>query len=312
MAQQVIDTGTVADDGTGDDFRTVCTKANDNFTELYNALVGLLDFKGSTNASTNPNYPAALKGDAYVVSVAGKIGGASGANVDVGDVYVASADNAGGTQAAVGSSWFILEHNLSGALLSANNLSDVANASTARANLGLTIGTSGGTVPLLNGANTWSATQTFGAANFSGQITHTDTTTDSAFKLLIKGTAKGLRLGTDAAQARVEGVDNTGSGSFQPLFLNGSSVVIGVANAAVGTFSSIGIGVTGAIVASTYVKTTAKTVASLTSAGTAGAGARDFVTDATVAASGNFGAAVTGGGANKVPVYSDGAGWFIG
>jgi hypothetical protein len=38
-------------------------------------ITGLLDFKGSTDASANPNYPAASKGDFYVVSVAGKIGG---------------------------------------------------------------------------------------------------------------------------------------------------------------------------------------------------------------------------------------------
>lgn len=99
------------------------------------AVTGLLDFKGSTDCSGNPNYPVALKGDAYVVSVAGRIGGAAGKQVDVGDVYVASADNAGGTEAAVGISWFVLEHNLQGALLAANNLSDVANAQTSRNNI---------------------------------------------------------------------------------------------------------------------------------------------------------------------------------
>lgn len=104
------------------------------------AVTGLLDCKGDLNCSANPNYPAALKGDSYVVSVAGKIGGASGVSVDIGDVVVAKADNAGGTQAAVGASWFTMEHNLAGALLSANNLSDVASASAARTNLGIVIG----------------------------------------------------------------------------------------------------------------------------------------------------------------------------
>lgn len=102
------------------------------------AVTGLLDFKGSTNASANPNYPAASKGDAYIVSVAGKVGGASGKSVDIGDVYVASADNAGGTEASVGTSWFVLEHNLVGALLVANALSELTGvAATARSNLGL-------------------------------------------------------------------------------------------------------------------------------------------------------------------------------
>lgn len=40
--------------------------------------------------------------------------------------------------------------------------------------------------------------------------------------------------------------------------------------------------------------------------------ARAMVTDSTVAASGNFGAVVAGGGSNAVPVYSDGTNWRIG
>jgi hypothetical protein len=100
------------------------------------AVTGLLEFQGNTDCSANPNYPAASKGDLYYVSVAGKIGGAAGKSVDIGDAYIAKADNAGGTEASVGASWFVLEHNLAGALLGANNLSDVANPATARSNIG--------------------------------------------------------------------------------------------------------------------------------------------------------------------------------
>lgn len=44
----------------------------------------------------------------------------------------------------------------------------------------------------------------------------------------------------------------------------------------------------------------------------AAAGDRGFVTDSTVAASGNFGVAVAGSGSNKAPVYYDGVAWRIG
>lgn len=38
MTQQIIDVGTVANDGTGDSLRTAFIKTNDNFTELYNQV----------------------------------------------------------------------------------------------------------------------------------------------------------------------------------------------------------------------------------------------------------------------------------
>ncbi len=105
------------------------------------AVTGLLEDKGGFSCAANPNYPVASKGDCYHVTAAGKIGGASGLSVDIGDVICCSADNIGGTQASVGTSWYVLEHNLVGALLSSNNLSDLASAATARSNLGLVIGT---------------------------------------------------------------------------------------------------------------------------------------------------------------------------
>ena len=89
-------------------------------TYVDNAVVGLWEIKGGTDCSANPNYPAANKGDAYLVTVAGKIGGASGKSVDNGDWYVATADNAGGTEASVGSSWTVIEHNLTSTTVGGN------------------------------------------------------------------------------------------------------------------------------------------------------------------------------------------------
>ena len=60
------------------------------------------------------------------------------------------------------------------------------------------------------------------------------------------------------------------------------------------------------------VKTSSTTFSGLGSASTAGAGARSFVTDANLVVTGNFGATISGSGANSVPVYSDGTNWKIG
>lgn len=49
MAKQVINIGTVANDGTGDPLRTAFDKVNDNFTELYNDDSGDVD---SVNGQT--------------------------------------------------------------------------------------------------------------------------------------------------------------------------------------------------------------------------------------------------------------------
>ena len=73
-------------------------------------------FKGVIPASTNPNYPSGVTGDTWKISVAGKIGGASGVNVEAGDTIICVTDNAGGTQATVGANWTILQTNIDGAV----------------------------------------------------------------------------------------------------------------------------------------------------------------------------------------------------
>ncbi|WP_435134746.1 hypothetical protein [Formosa sp. A9] len=76
-------------------------------------VTGLWENKGTIDCSTNPNYPAALAGDAYTVSTGGKIGGAAGEDVQEMDVIVCLVDNAGGDQASVGASWNVIQSNVS-------------------------------------------------------------------------------------------------------------------------------------------------------------------------------------------------------
>lgn len=66
------------------------------------------------------------------------------------------------------------------------------------------------------------------------------------------------------------------------------------------------------VTSNNLVKTVAVAFASLPTAVIAGAGARAFITDGNIAATGNFAAQVQGGGSNNVPVYSDGTNWRIG
>lgn len=70
-------------------------------------------FKGVIDCSGNPNYPAADCGHVYKVSVAGKIGGASGVTVEAGDTLICKTDSsAEGDHATVGVNWIVLQTNI--------------------------------------------------------------------------------------------------------------------------------------------------------------------------------------------------------
>jgi len=66
------------------------------------------------------------------------------------------------------------------------------------------------------------------------------------------------------------------------------------------------------LTATSYVAITATNVASLPTAAAAGAGARATVNDSNAALTAGIGAVVAAGGANVVPVFSDGTNWRIG
>lgn len=83
----------------------------------YIASQDIQVFKGFINCSANPSYPAADAGHVYRVSVAGKIGGASGPNVEVNDMLTCVVDgSSAGTQAAVGANWVVSQVNIDGAV----------------------------------------------------------------------------------------------------------------------------------------------------------------------------------------------------
>lgn len=64
------------------------------------------------NASTEPNYPSANRGESLYITTGGKIGGSSGKVVEAGDVAIAIQTNAGGNEALVGTAWFIIQKNI--------------------------------------------------------------------------------------------------------------------------------------------------------------------------------------------------------
>lgn len=114
------------------------------------ALIGANDamvFKGVQDCSANPNYPAADRGHTYRVSVAGKIGGASGTVVEISDMYICLTDStASGNQATVGASWSVLQANIDGAV-TGPAASTSANVATFNGTSGKVIQDSGKVLP---------------------------------------------------------------------------------------------------------------------------------------------------------------------
>lgn len=115
---------------------TTTQLTNDNSTKIATtawgtaaiaaALSSALIFKNAIDCSSNPNYPASTAGWVYVVSAAGKIGGASGANVEVNDTIYCITTNAGGTQAVVGTNFIIVQANIDGAVIGPASATDNA------------------------------------------------------------------------------------------------------------------------------------------------------------------------------------------
>jgi len=81
-------------------------------------LAGVLTFRGLKDCSANPNYPDGQQGDYYIVSHAGKIGGASGLDVAAGDtLFCRVNDTVSGDQTGAGGNWTVGQGKIEGAVV---------------------------------------------------------------------------------------------------------------------------------------------------------------------------------------------------
>ena len=107
------------------DVKIPTQKAVKTYADQLIAANDAMVFKGVIDCSTNPNYPAADRGHTYRVSVAGKIGGASGVSVEVGDLALCLTDGtASGDQAAVGANWTTIQTNSDGLVVGPASATD--------------------------------------------------------------------------------------------------------------------------------------------------------------------------------------------
>ncbi len=149
------------------DVKVASQKAVKTYADALIAANDAMVFKGVIDASANPNYPASNRGDTHRISVAGKIGGGSGPNVEVGDLLMALTDGtAAGTHATVGAQWNISQTNLDGAVIGPSSAADLRVA-TFNGTTGKLLADGGKTIAelaLLAGPQTYTGTHTFGGS----------------------------------------------------------------------------------------------------------------------------------------------------
>ena len=67
-----------------------------------------MNYTGTINGAANPEYPSAVANALYLVTAAGRIGGALGRTINEGDVVKCLSTNSGGSQEAVGTDWTVI------------------------------------------------------------------------------------------------------------------------------------------------------------------------------------------------------------
>lgn len=137
-------------------------------------------------------------------------------------------------------------------------------------------------------------------------LTANNNTAVGSDALLLATGADNTAIGYQAGSTLTTGTNNIliGNGAAPASVTTSNSITLG--NNSITTFRVPGLTLTFSV---KYFNHGTLTVGTLPAAATAGAGARSFVTDANAT---TFASIVAAGGANGVPVYSDGTNWRIG
>lgn len=114
------------------------TTLEDLITDIEQTVGTGVNIIDEIDASTNPNFPAnpegTLKGDAWIITKAGKIGGAGGRQVDKGNMIIAKVDGArAGDYATSEDDWIIMQSDLDQATELIKGFARIATTAEAKA-----------------------------------------------------------------------------------------------------------------------------------------------------------------------------------
>jgi hypothetical protein len=219
-----------------------------NFSLAVNAVSTVNLYQGVLACAGNPNYPAAVKDQYWKVSTAGLVGGGAGTAVEVGDDIICIASNAGGTQAAVGTSFMIVQRNMkpttAAVLQTGTDNADFVTAKTlADQALTFGVGTVGFTGTITN-SGTINAT-TFDTNVAAAGVTLSNTTlaadgTDAAIPITINAKGTG-RVLINANNVTISDSTGTGAGTITSILNQDMLLYSGGGGAGVGAAGSINI-----------------------------------------------------------------------
>jgi len=289
------------------------TTGSNNVAVGYNALTSNTD--GFQNVAVGSQaLDANTSGDYNVAVGYDSLSAATTANYNTGAGYRAlNAATTGANNTALGADALLLNQT------GANNVAvgyQAADAYTGSDAVAVGVGA-------LSAATTGARNTAVGKDALLLVVTGADNTAVGARALDAATSSNNTAVGEDALGALTSGANNTAVGmqAGDSLTTGSNNTVIGydadassatvsnevtIGNASVTSFRIPGLTLTFSV---KYFNHGTLTVATLPAAATAGAGARAFVTDANAT---TFASIVAAGGANGVPVYSDGTNWRIG